>query len=402
MNTNNTRYAMQDIQRMIVLFCFLVLPQTGSAAVKLGQSCALTGPTAFLGLQMRQGCKAYFDRHAANDIILISKDDGYEPKRCIVNTEAFLRDKVQALFGYVGTPTAKKAVPLAEAQKTVFFGAFTGAGFLSNAVENPYTFAVRPSYDAEVENMMRRLHEDLNIKKVSLFVQKDAFGLAGVTAALKAVKKVKGIKIVPEPLPVPAEDEDRSEFWKSVPHYTRNTVSVGGGVRQVRGNGAEAVILVGTSRPCALAINQWHKMKFNVPMISLSFVGSTALAARLKDSSNVYISQVVPDPWNDELPVVKEYQQDMGRDSSKYDFVSLEGYIAAKIMHKAVSSVPGEVNSESLKQALESMTEYNAGGLAVSFSPDDHQGLDAVYLTKIEKSEQDIKFVYIDKLSEVE
>jgi len=297
------------------------------------------------------------------------------------------------------------AAPLANAEKTVFFGAFTGAGFLSDAAANPYSFALRASYDAEVENMIRRLHEDLGVKKVSLFVQKDAFGLAGVSAALKAVDKVKGIEIVPPLPPIPAEGsttDQWNEFWNSVPHYKRNTVSVGGGVRQVRGNGGEAVILVGTSRPCALAINQWHKMDFNVPMISLSFVGSTALANRLKDSGNVYISQVVPDPWSDKLPIVKQYHEDLGNDSSKYDFVSLEGYIAANVMHKAIASVRGEVNSESLKKAFESMASYDAGGLKVSFGPDDHRGLDAVYLTKIEKSDDSIKFVYIDKLPKAE
>jgi ABC-type branched-subunit amino acid transport system substrate-binding protein len=394
---------MKQMRWILLLTSLLILPETSSAAVTLGQSCALTGPTAFLGTEMRQGGKAYFDHHAADDVVLISKDDGYEPDRCRVNTEAFLDDRVQALFGYVGTPTAAVAAPLANAQKTVFFGAFTGAGFLSDAAANPYSFALRASYDAEVENMMRRLKEDLGVRKVSLFVQKDAFGLAGVSAALKAVEKVKGLEIVPPMPPIPEEGEDASEFWNSVPHYKRNTVSVGGGVRQVRGNGAEAVILVGTSRPCALAINQWHKMDFKVPMISLSFVGSTALAARLKDADNVYISQVVPDPWNDELPIVKQYQEALGNDSSKYDFVSLEGYIAANVMHKAISSVQGAVNSESLKKALESMADYDLGGLTVSYAQDDHRGLDAVYLTKIEKSDDNsIKFVYIDKLPKAE
>jgi len=68
-------------------------------------------------------------------------------------------------------------------------------------------------------------------------------------------------------------------------------------------------------------------------------------------------------------------------------------------MHKAISSVQGEVNSESLKKSFESMSNYDAGGLTVSFSPNDHRGLDTVYLTKIEKSDKEIKFVYIDKLS---
>ncbi len=396
---------MKQTQWMLLLTLLLILPETSSAAVTLGQSCALTGPTAFLGTEMVQGCKAYFDHHAADDVILISKDDGYEPDRCRINTEGFLQDGVQALFGYVGTPTAAVAAPLANEQKTIFFGAFTGAGFLSDAAANPYSFALRASYDAEVENMMRRLHEDLGIKKVSLFVQRDAFGLAGVSAALKAVDKIKGMSIVPAVSSIPADGsttEEWNDFWNSVPNYKRNTVSVGSGVRQVRGNGAEAVILVGTSRPCALAINQWHKMNFKVPMISLSFVGSTALAARLKESDNVYISQVVPDPWNDELPIVKQYHEALGNDNSKYDFVSLEGYITANVMHKAISSVQGAVSSDSLKKALESMSNYDAGGLTVSYGPDDHRGLDAVYLTKVEKSDESIKFVYIDTLPKAE
>lgn len=391
---------MKQTQWILFVTCFLFLSKPGLAAVKLGQSCALTGPTSFLGTEMREGVQAYFDHHATGDVDLVSKDDGYEPDRCRVNTEAFLDDGVQALFAYVGTPTSAVASPLANEHKTVFFGAFTGAGFLSDAQKNPYSFALRASYDAEVENMIRHLHDDLGVKKVSLFVQRDAFGLVGVSAATKAVEQVKGIKIVPEILPVPEEGssvEEWNTFWNSVPNYKRNTVSVGSAVRQVRGNGAEAVILFGTHRPCALAINQWHKMGFNIPMVNISFVGSTALATLLKDSSNVYISQVVPDPWNDELAIVKQYHKDIN-DSSKYDFVSLEGYIAANVMHHAIQSVQGTVDSESLKDALESMANYDAGGVTISFSKDDHRGMDKVYLTKIEKTGNDVKFVYIDKL----
>jgi branched-chain amino acid transport system substrate-binding protein len=390
---------MKQTQWILFVTCFLFLPEPGLAAVKLGQSCALTGPTSFLGTEMREGVKAYFDHHATGDVELVSKDDGYEPDRCRVNTETFLNDGVQALFAYVGTPTAAVASPLANEHKTVFFGAFTGANFLSDAQKNPYSFALRASYDAEVENMMRHLHDDLGVKKVSLFVQRDAFGLAGVSAAVKALEQVKGIEITPKISPIPKEGssvEEWNTFWNTVPNYKRNTVSVGSAVRQVRGNGAEAVILIGAHRPCALAINQWHKMGFNIPMFNISFVGSTALASRLKDSSNVYISQVVPDPWNSDLKIIQQYQNDIGSD--KYDFVSLEGYIAANVMHHAISSVQGTVTSEAIKNALESMANYDVGGVTVSFSKEDHRGMDKVYVTKIEKTGNDIKFVYIDKL----
>lgn len=397
---------MKQTRWIFLLTCLLVLPETSSAAVTLGQSCALTGSLNELGTEFAKGARLYVDKRAAGELVLTTKDDGYEPDRAISNTEEFVKNGTQVLFAYLGTPTAKAALPVANENKTLFFGAGTGAGFLADPVANPYSFVLRSSYDAEVENMVRHLKEDLGIKRFGLFVQRDDFGLAGVAAALKAVEAIKGIEIVPAVPPIPGADgkeataEEWNNFWKNVPNYKRNTVSVGNAVRQIRGNGAEAVILVGTSRPCSMAINQWHKMNFKVPMMNISFVGSTALADRLKDTENVYISQVVPDPWNSSLPIVRQYQEDMA--DSRYDFISFEAYLAASVLHQAVKSVQGDVNSESIKTAVESMTDYDAGGIKVSFGPADRRGLDAVYLTKMEKSDDSLKFIYLDTLPKAE
>ena len=380
-----------------------VLPGQSDAAVKLGQSCSLTGSTALVGQQLHRGAMAYLEAHAVDEIELQVKDDGYEPGRCLENTENFLRDGVDALFGYLGTPTSKVAVPLAMENEKLFFAPFTGAAFLSDAKENPYSFVVRSSYAAEIENMIRHLKEDLNVTKIGLFVQRDAFGMAGIRAAVQAQEKIGGIKIVP-PVPKLPDDESSMDewnaFWKGVPNYRRNTVSVGGAVRQLRGHTVDAVILVGASRPCALAINQWHNIGFNVPMLNISFVGSASLADRLQKTDNVYISQVVPDPWDNSLPLVKQYQQDMGSD--EYGFASLEGYLSAKVFHHALTEVKGEVTTAALKDAIEAMSKYDAGGIEISFGEDDHRGLDAVYLTKIDRTEDGVQLSIVDTLSPLE
>ena len=393
-----------NILRGCCLCLAMILPKQADAAVRIGQSCALTGPTAFLGQQMHKGAAAYFNAHALDTIELLVRDDGYEPTRCKENTENFLQDGVDALFGYVGTPTAKVAVPLATEKDTLFFAPFTGAGFLSDVEKNPSSFAVRASYDAEVEQMMRHLKEDLGITRIGLFVQRDAFGMAGVQAAVQAQKKVEGIEILP-PVPKLPDDESSMDewnaFWKSVPNYRRNTVSVGTAVRQIRGQATDAVILVGASRPCAAAINQWHNMGYKVPMLNISFVGSTALAYRLKETENVYITQVVPDPWDSRISLVKEYQQDMGPDK-EYGFVSLEGYLSAKVFHHALTGITGEVTTAELRNAVEAMAKYDAGGVEVSFGKDDHRGMDTVYLTKVSRSDDTVKFTYVDTLSSAE
>ncbi len=372
--------------------------------VILGQSCALSGPTSFLGTEMNRGAKAYFDKYAP-EITLKALDDRYEPDKCINNTNQFIQENVTALFAYVGTPTSKVAVPLATKDKKIFFGAFTGAGFLSDHKTNPFSFSVRASYDAEIENMVLRLKEDLGVTKISLFVQRDAFGLVGVSGAVKAVRKLGGVKIIPEVPEKPAGSAPKEEwdnFWRFVPNYKRNTVSVGQSARQVMGNRPEAVIMVGAYRPCAAAISLWKRLQFDAVFVNISFVGSKALAQACRgDVRNVLISQVIPSPWDPKVAVVKEYQQALG--DRKYGFVSLEGYIAAKIMHTAIKNAGAAVNSTSLKNKMEDMSKYDIGGLTVSFGPEDHRGLDAVYLTKIEAisiggSKFDYKFEYINKI----
>ncbi len=371
----------------------------------LGQSCALTGPTAFLGTQMHRGAAAYFDRNAQN-IRLLVKDDGYEPDRCIQNTEAFVAEPVHALFGYVGTPTSKVAVPLAKAANTIFFGAFTGADFLSDPRANPHSFSLRASYDAEIENMIRRLKEDVGVKKISLFVQRDAFGFAGVSGARKAVSQIEGIEIIPALPSIPpdgATDAEWEKFWRFVPNYKRNSLQVGQSVRQIAGNRVDAVIMVGAYLPCAAAINMWRRLDFDAVFMNISFVGSHALARSLRgNTANVFISQVVPDPWDAGVPVVREYQEAIG--GSDFGFVSLEGFLAAKAMDMALGAAGDAPDFSRLKRAIESMSNADLGGYFVSFGPADHRGSDTVYLTEIEAvpgpdGKFDYTFSYIDRIS---
>lgn len=387
-----------------VLAAGLLLQTEAVAQIIFGQSCAMSGPTSFLGTEMNRGAKAYFGKYAKN-ITLKTLDDKYEPEKCIKNTHTFLNENVTALFGYVGTPTSKVAVPLSNTNKTIFFGPFTGAGFLSDTKTYPFSFSVRASYDAEIENMVKRLKADLGVTKIALFVQKDAFGLVGVKSAVKAVREIGNVELVPPVPEIPrasAPKENWDEFWNAVPNYQRNTISVGQAIRIISGNRPQAVIMVGAYRPCAAAISRWHRMNFDAVFINISFVGSTALAKSLgEDTKNVLISQVVPDPWDKSVPVVKEYQEAIGAENC--GFVSLEGYIAAKIIHKAVTDAGNTVNSDTLKENLEAMSAYDIGGLNVSFGPSDHRASDKVYLTRIEAvsggKELAYKFRYVDKIT---
>jgi ABC-type branched-subunit amino acid transport system substrate-binding protein len=343
---------------------------TNVSAITIGQSCALKGPASALGKEMQRGAAAYFK---GGPIKLETMDDKYEPKLCIKNTNAFIAKNVDALFGYVGTPTSKACVPLAMKAKKIYFGPFTGAGFLADAKKNPYSFSVRASYDAETEKMVDAFVKK-GIKKIAIFVQDDGFGAVGKSGVLKALKK-HGLTLTGEG------------------RYKRNTIAVKKGADKVIASGAEGVITVGAYKPCGAAIKYFRKKGFNAPIINISFVGSKALAKIVKGKAdNVYVTQVVPNPWDKSIPIVKEYQSKVG---GNFGFISLEGYITAKIFDIGVKKAGSKANnSDSLKAALETINE-DLGGLKASFSPTDHRALDKTYLTKINS---DGSFSYVSGL----
>src|SRR6476619_8486299 len=95
--------------------------------IVFGQSAALKGPAAALGLGMREGILAAF--HEANatggvhgrKLELISYNDDYEPEVAIAKTNKLIEeDKVFALIGEVGTPTSKAVQPIATEQGVPF------------------------------------------------------------------------------------------------------------------------------------------------------------------------------------------------------------------------------------------------------------------------------------------
>src|SRR4029077_10463453 len=100
----------------LLLIALAVLPAQHAAGengvtkdkIVLGQSVALTGPAAPLGIQMRNRLGAYLDSvHAqggvhGQNIATTTLDDGYEPSRTVPNTKKLLDEhKVFALIGYV-------------------------------------------------------------------------------------------------------------------------------------------------------------------------------------------------------------------------------------------------------------------------------------------------------------
>ena len=66
-------------------------------------------------------------------------------------------------------------------------------------------------------------------------------------------------------------------------------------------------------KPTAAFVREMKKAGLYPQYATLSPVGSAMLVAELgNDARGIGISQVMPYPWNDTIPVVKEYQRLFG------------------------------------------------------------------------------------------
>lgn len=337
---------------------------------------------------MKEGLEAAFQEANrkggvhGRQLKLISVDDGYEPAKSMAATRKLIEDdKVFALIGPVGTPTAVAAQPIAAAANVPFIGAFTGASFLRNPnLEN--VINVRASYDAETEAWVKHLTEDLKLERIAIFYQDDAFGRAGLSGFEKAMKK-RG-------LPILAEGS-----------YERNTTAVKTALLALRKAQPEAVVMVGAYQPCAEFIKLARSIEFSPVFVNISFVGASALAKALgKEGAGVIVSQVVPFPWDASTKVIADYHAAIkARDpKAEPEFVSLEGYLVGRLAIAALERAGSEPTRAGLLKAIKEGGAFDIGGLQMSFGPNDNEGLDKVFMTVIAP---DGSFKAVDRLTQM-
>ena len=345
-------------------------------AVLFGQSAAFSGNSMELGINMRLGIEAAFAEANSNggvhgrELKLSALDDGYEPEPAAKNTRALIEQhEVFALIGEVGTPTSRSATPVAADNNVPFVAPFTGAAFLRDSYWTNIV-NLRASYNQETEEMVERFTSDLGIDRIGVFYQDDSFGRAGYNGALAALDR-RGMKPV------------------AVGLYPRNTTAVKTALLQLSEGRPQGVIMVGAYEPIAEFI-LWARESglIDAEFITLSFVGSNALANELgAQGEGVFVTQVVPFPWDDSMPVVNSYLNALERynPAAAPGFVSLEGYLAGRLAIEGLERCGPDVDRACFMEALLNGGELDIDGFPLMFagSAGDNQGSDTVFLTVI-------------------
>ena len=177
----------------------------------------------------------------------------------------------------------------------------------------------------------------------------------------------------------------------------------------------DAVICIGAYAACAAFARDAVDLGLRVPIANLSFVGSENLLKLLtegREDSRQYTdllvnSQVVPSYEAISIDAVQEYREFMRRYDPEVpaelveeayaplpnSFVSLEGFLDAKMMVEILRRLGPAPSREALPRAVFSIKDYDLGiGERVSFGPERRQGLQRIYYTIVDEG----RFVPLD------
>jgi ABC-type branched-subunit amino acid transport system substrate-binding protein len=230
-------------------------------------------------------------------------------------------------------------------------------------------------------------------RKFGVYYQIDAYGRSGTDGVARGLAQ-RGAKIVAEAT------------------YARGAKfedDMSPAVKTLQEEGADVVLCTGAYQGCGAFIKSARDLGWRVPISNVSFVGSDAMLSLLVKHQNstgrdytraLVNSQVVPSYDDLSLPAIAEYRAYMDKynpavpeslrdpryTAQKYSFISLEGFINAKVIVEGLRRAGRNPTRREFRRALESLRNFDLGiGAPLTFGPERHHGLDNVYFTRVEK-----------------
>ncbi|HRF12642.1 MAG: ABC transporter substrate-binding protein [Candidatus Accumulibacter phosphatis] len=347
-------------------------------SVLIGMTAPFSGPNGAYGLDMKMVINAYFRQ--INDaggihgrrLELRALDDGYETERAVANTRTLInQEKVFALLAsYGSSPTTAAMNEVFGVAKVPLVGAISGADSIRQSPrdnpKNRYMFNVRASYANETEAIVNQL-VSLGFRNIAVLYQNDGFGKSGLDGVITALRK-------------------HNQAPLAVATVERNSVEVSQAVQTIAQVNPQAVIMVTLYKPTAAFVRAMRKTGQKPQFMTLSPVGADLLVQELGDEARgIGISQVMPYPWNDTTPLVREYQKLLGQ-NGKFSYYGVEAYAMAKVLIDAIRKAGKDLSRDKLLASLEGMQNHDLGGYRVSYSANERLGSHFVDLTVIGNS----------------
>ncbi|MCX5822652.1 MAG: ABC transporter substrate-binding protein [Deltaproteobacteria bacterium] len=365
---------------VIAVWAVLCIAQAAPAAppagfddneIRIGQWGPQTGPAAPWG-SVARGSKLLFD--IVNEeggingrkIKYFIRDDMYNPAQTVgVVKELVERQGVFAFVGGVGAACGMAVKDYLAANKIPWVGPSAADQDFIQPL-NPYLFAVYPLYRDEANVLAQYIVEKLNMKKVGMLYQNDAYGKDGLEGAKERLATYK-MSLVAE-IPVEPTEKDLASQ-----------------ILRLKNSGAEAVLMFVNPTAAVIALKTAANVGFKPQWISSNTLSDYPLMFKI--SGGLWEGVItgafgeIPDSTH---PLMVKYREAAKRlnPQERWGTFYSAGILFADPLVEALKKAGRNLSTEAVMKALNSIKDYQTIGPKINWTEKQHQGTDSVMIQK--------------------
>ena len=346
-------------------------PALAADPVKIGFIAPLTGPFAQSGKLMELGARLYMQQNGAEaggrNVELIVKDDGGAPdatKR--IAQELIANDKVSVLAGFVLTPSAMAAAPVATQAKTPLVVMNAAA----SAVTEASPFITRTGFNVpQTVVPIADWTADQGIKKVVTLVTDYAPGIDTETTFVQRFT-ARGGQVV-DSLRTPLRSPDFAPF-----------------LQRVADAKPDALFVFVPSGMGAQLMKQFIERGLDKTGIKFIAEGSVTEDDILPQMGDAAIGMVTSHHYSvaHDSPENKAFVAAFkaANNNMRPNLFSVQGYDGMKLIYEALKKTGGSTDGEALIGAMKGMAWVSPRG-PISIDPETRDIIQNVYIRKVEK-----------------
>jgi ABC-type branched-subunit amino acid transport system substrate-binding protein len=290
-------------------------------------------------------------------IELITLDDKFDTKLTAANARELIEKRgVLALFMTRGTPHTQGIIPILDEYGVALLGPSTGAMVLHEPVQK-HVFNVRATYQREAERAIAHLAAT-GVTQIAVVHVDDSFGADGLEGTKLGLAAAKLTAVA-----VAKFDRSKPDFSQIAPAMAKLA--------------PQAIVVIGSGTAVVDGIKALKKAgSSGAQFVTLSNNASGGFVKLLGDDARgVIVSQVLPQSPNYAL-VQEAAQMAKAQGILEVSPAMLEGFASAKVLVEALRRAGPKPTRDKVQAALDNFGKFDLGGLALSFSPTDHTGLD--------------------------
>ena len=348
-------------------------------SIKVGAIFDLTGPTADVGTDYGDGVRGFADwingrgGIEGRPIDLIFQDYGYQVDRAEQLYSQFVNEGAVIFMGW-GTGDTE-ALRLRVSEDEVPFSSASLSHRLGDPSEAPYNFLLATTYSDQFRIALDWIanNHGVGTPVVALMHNASPFGLSPARQGGEEFADALGIDLTLYEMPRGAVDFT-AEFSR------------------IRQSGAEYVVFQNTSGPAAVALQNARSLGLDATFFCLNWCSNAQLVQIAGEAAEGVMGTMPYAPLSVDVPgtrVIREYLEGKGESTEGKTNAYTQGwwtFAAFAEGMRRVLSAGEELTGANIKAALETLADYDMGGVTVpvTLTPTDHRGSKGLRIFRVE------------------